>query len=42
MRLKLNYGDKYGLFFTSTLGEGTLVTIRIPWKEEREEIDESY
>ena len=36
MRLKLNYGDEYGLFFTSTLGEGTLVVIRIPGREEGE------
>jgi two-component system sensor histidine kinase YesM len=29
-RLRLYYGEKYGLHFESTLGEGTEVTIKIP------------
>ena len=29
-RLQLQYGEKYGLHFDSTLGKGTTVTIRIP------------
>ena len=30
LRLKSLYGEMYGLSFTSTLGKGTEVTVRIP------------
>ena len=30
LRLKSLYGESYGLSFTSTLGKGTEVTVRIP------------
>ena len=32
-RIKLHYGEDYGLFFESTETEGTTVTIKIPYKE---------
>lgn len=32
-RLRLKYGDEYGLDFKSSLKSGTTVTIRIPYKE---------
>lgn len=33
MRIKLQYGDEYGLALESERGKGTRVTIRIPWEE---------
>ncbi len=29
-RIKLNYGNQYGLYIRSTKGEGTDITIKIP------------
>lgn len=34
MRLKLHYGEKYGIIVESHLGEGTQVTVRMPYTEE--------
>jgi two-component system sensor histidine kinase YesM len=31
-RIKLLYGEEYGLHIESVIGEGTLVTIRLPKK----------
>ena len=33
MRIKLQYGDEYGLALESERGKGTRVTMRIPWEE---------
>ena len=33
-RLRLNFGEKYGLWIESTLGQGTKVTLLIPWIRE--------
>ncbi|MBO5176834.1 MAG: sensor histidine kinase [Lachnospiraceae bacterium] len=32
-RIKLHYGESYGLSFESSLGQGTTATIKIPYKE---------
>lgn len=32
-RIKLHYGEEYGLYFESILGQGTTATIKIPYKE---------
>jgi two-component system sensor histidine kinase YesM len=29
-RIKMQYGEKYGMTVESTFGEGTIVTVRIP------------
>lgn len=36
-RIKLNYGEEYGLSIQSTLGEGTMVTALLPVREVSEE-----
>lgn len=37
-RLRMRYGDRYGLNITSVYGEGTIVTIRIPREEEKNQL----
>jgi two-component system sensor histidine kinase YesM len=37
-RIVLEFGSPYGLTVKSVLGEGTIVTIRVPWKLEKEEL----
>ena len=34
MRLKLHYGEQYGIIVESQLGEGTQITVRMPYMEE--------
>lgn len=36
-RIKRNYGENYGLFIESKIGEGTSVTVRMPLTERKEE-----
>lgn len=40
-RLKLNYGDQYGIKVTSEVGKGTKVTLLLPIRTEMDEIEEA-
>jgi len=37
-RIGLEFGSPYGLAVDSVIGEGTVVTIRVPWEMEKEEL----
>ncbi|MOA38472.1 hypothetical protein D3C78_1601610 [compost metagenome] len=39
-RIKLYYGSSYGLELDSSEGEGTVITIRLPYEEYKEENEE--
>ena len=39
-RIRLNFGEKYGITITSTYGEGTCVTITLPRDKEVKDFDE--
>ena len=32
-RLKLYYGEEYGIYIESVMNEGTIITVKIPEKE---------
>lgn len=36
-RIRFLYGEEYGVSFTSSIGIGTIVRLRMPWIEERKE-----
>ncbi len=35
-RIRLNFGEKYGIFIESVYGEGTVVNVRLPYMEENQ------
>ena len=34
-RIRLNFGEKYGIFIESTYGEGTVVSVILPYMQEQ-------
>ena len=41
-RIRLYYGEEYGLWITSDPGKGTKVTIKLKYKDKSEKMEQNY